>query len=92
MTGLPDRYFRARDNGAVVFRVGGENRDRRLAFDQITAVNTIRGDFKALGDHILTDEERKAITGGMNARTDLLAIRQMDDMHRAIDQINITSH
>jgi hypothetical protein len=92
MTGIPDLYFRVRDNGAVVFRVDGENRDRRLEFDQIAVVNTNRGDFKALGDHILTDEERDTITGWMNARLDLLAVRQMDDIHRAIDQINITSH
>ena len=92
MTGILDLYFRVRDNGAVVFRVDGENRDRRLEFDQIAVVNTNRGDFKALGDHILTDEERDTITGWMNARLDLLAVRQMDDIHRAIDQINITSH
>ncbi|MDC1399587.1 hypothetical protein [Yoonia sp.] len=92
MTGFPDLYFRVRDNGAVVFRVDGENRDRRLEFDQIAVVNTNRGDFKVLGDHILTDAERDTITGWMNARLDLLAVRQMDDIHRAIDQINITSH
>ena len=92
MTGFPDLYFRVRDNGAVVFRVDGENRDRRLEFDQIAAINTNRGDFKVLGDHILTDEERDTITGWMNARLALLAVRQMDDIHRAIDQINITSH
>jgi len=92
VTGFPDLYFRVRDNGAVVFRVDGENRDRRLEFDQIAVVNTNRGDFKVLGDHILTDAERDTITGWMNARLDLLAVRQMDDIHRAIDQINITSH
>jgi len=92
MTGFPDLYFRVRDNGAAVFRVDGENRDRRLEFDQIAVVNTNRGDFKVLGDHILTDEERDTITGWMNARLDLLAVRQMDDINRAIDQINITSH
>jgi hypothetical protein len=92
MTDVPDLYFRARDNGAVVFRVDGENRDRRLELDQIAVVNTNRGDFKALGDHVLTSAERAAITAWMHDRLALLAVRQMDDIHRAIDQINITSH
>jgi hypothetical protein len=92
MTEVPDLYFRVRDNGAVVFRVDGENRDRRLEFDQIAVVNTNRGDFKALGDHVLSEAERATITTWMNDRLDLLAARQMDDIHRAIDQINITSH
>ncbi len=92
MTAIPDLYFRVRDNGAAVFRVDGENRDRRLEFDQIAVINTNRGDFKTLGDHILSEGERDTITTWMNDRMALLATRQMDDIHRAIDQINVTSH
>jgi hypothetical protein len=88
MTTIPKLYFRVRDNGAAVFRVDGENRDRRLAFDQVAAVNTNRGDFKALGDHILTPEERQTITSWIEDRQSVLAARQIDDVHRAIDQIN----
>ena len=54
MSDLPTLYFRGRENGAAVFRLDGENRDRRLELEQIAVVNTNRGDFKALGDHILT--------------------------------------
>ena len=32
---LPDYYFRIRENGAAVFRVDAENRQRRIEMDQI---------------------------------------------------------
>ena len=91
MSDLPNLFFRVRDNGAAVFRLDGENRDRRLELEQIAVVNTNRGDFKALGDHILTEAERQVISDWLQSRLKLLAVREMDDVHRAIDQINLTS-
>lgn len=91
MSDLPNLYFRVRENGAAVFRLDGENRDRRLELEQIAVVNTNRGDFKALGDHILTDAERQVIADWLQERLTLLSTREMDDVHRAIDQINLTS-
>lgn len=92
MTDLPNLYFRVRDNGAAVFGLDGDNRDRRLEMEQIAVVNTNRGDFKAVGDHILTPEERAAIQAWLDARLSLLAVRKMDDVHRTIDRLNMTSH
>mgnify|MGYP001821552055 CR=1 FL=1 len=91
MSDLPNLFFRVRDNGAAVFRLDGENRERRLELEQIAVVNTNRGDFKALGDHILTEAERQVIADWLQSRLKLLAVREMDDVHRAIDQINLTS-
>ena len=91
MSDLPNLYFRVRENGAAVFRLDGENRDRRLELEQIAVVNTNRGDFNALGDHILTDAERQVIADWLQERLTLLSTREMDDVHRAIDQINLTS-
>ena len=91
MSDLPNLYFRVRENGAAVFRLDGENRDRRLELEQIAVVNTNRGDFKALGDHILTDAEHQVIADWLQERLTLLSTREMDDVHRAIDQINLTS-
>lgn len=91
MSDLPNLYFRVRDNGAAVFRLDGENRDRRLELEQIAVINTNRGDFKTLGDYILTEAERQAITDWLQARLTILGAREMDDVHRAIDQINLTS-
>lgn len=91
MSDLPNLYFRVRENGAAVFRLDGENRDRRLELEQIAVINTNRGDFKTLGDYILTEAERQAITDWLQARLTILGAREMDDVHRAIDQINLTS-
>ena len=91
MSDLPNLYFRVRENGAAVLRLDGENRDRRLEFEQIAVVNTNRGDFKTLGDYILTEAERQAITDWLQERLTILGAREMDDVHRAIDQINLTS-
>lgn len=91
MSALPPLYFRTRENGALVFRLDGENRDRRLNFEQIAVVNTNRGDFKPHGDHILTDEEEAAISEWLNLRMALLAKREAEDMARLVDQINLAA-
>ncbi len=88
---LPKLYFRVRDNGAAVFRIDAENRDRRLEYEQIAVVNTNRGDFKANGDHALSPTEEQDITAWMHARMATLAARDVDDIHRAIDHMNLTT-
>ena len=39
---LPDYYFRIRENGAAVFRVDTENRQRRIEMDQIALVTSTK--------------------------------------------------
>ncbi|WP_108815219.1 hypothetical protein [Loktanella sp. Alg231-35] len=92
MSALPELYFRIRDNGAAVFRLDAENRDRRLEMDQIAVVNTNRGDFKAQGDHMLSPEETAAIEDWTEKRMALLSRRTLDDIHRVVDHLNLTSH
>jgi hypothetical protein len=41
--GLPDYYFRVRENGAAVFRISTENRQRRIEMDEIATVNVRNG-------------------------------------------------
>jgi len=91
MTDLPELYFRIRDNGAAVFRVNAENRERRIEMNQIAVVNTNRGDFKAQGDTVLSPAEETVIADWMEARLAVLAARDMDDIHRVIDQLNLTA-
>lgn len=91
MTALPDLYFRIRENGAAVFRVNTENRERRIEMDQIAIVNTNRGDYKVTGDTTLSPAEETVINDWMQARLAVLAARDMDDIHRAIDRINLTA-
>lgn len=92
MTGeLPQYYFRVRENGALVFLVDTENRQRRIEMDQIAVVNIRNGQIRAHGEHQLSERDMTAIEGWMAARLALLARRDIDDIHRAIDHLNLTA-
>ena len=88
---LPEFYFRVRENGAAVFRVDTENRQRRIEMDQIAVVNVRNGDIKPHGDHTLTREELVIIENWKAERIALLAKRDIDDIHRAVDYLNLTT-
>lgn len=88
---LPDYYFRIRENGASVFRIDSENRQRRIELDQIATVNIKNGDMKPHGDRVLTPEDKSAIRTWVANRADRLALREMDDIHRAMDHMNLTT-
>ncbi|MGB3406530.1 MAG: hypothetical protein WBA67_03465 [Jannaschia sp.] len=89
--GLPPYYFRVKDNGALVFRVDAENRQRRLELDQIATVNINNGQVKAQGDTVLTAEDETAINDWITARSAELAAREVDDIERAVDHLNLTA-
>ncbi len=91
-TDLPDYYFRVRDNGAFVFRIDTENRQRRIEMDQIAVVNIRNGEIKPHGGRALSDADLTRIKDWMHERTTLLAHRDMDDIHRAVDYMNTTTH
>lgn len=88
---LPDYYFRIRENGAVVFRVDTENRQRRIEMLELATVNVKNGNIKPHGDVTLTPEDLKVIRDWMARRTALLAERDIDDIHRAVDYLNLTT-
>ncbi len=89
---LPEYYFRIRENGAAVFRVDTENRQRRIEMDQIAVVNIRNGEIKAQGDRVLSPADLAEIEGWMARRVALLAQRDIDDIHRAVDYLNLTTH
>jgi hypothetical protein len=91
MTDLPDYYFRIRENGAAVFRVDTENRQRRIEMDQIAVINVRNGDIKPQNGRSLTDEDKAEIDAWMKGRQTLLARRDIDDLHRTIDHLNLTT-
>ena len=93
MAGEPDGlYFRVRDNGATVFRVDTENRQRRIEMDQIAVVNTNNGQIKPHGDAPPSPEEMAEIEAWMDARKQVLDDRAIDDIFRAVDYLNLTTH
>lgn len=89
---LPDFYFRIRENGAVVFKVDTENRQRRIEMEQIAVINVRNGEIKPQGDRPLSPEEQIAVQNWLEARVALLARRDIDDIHRAVDYMNLTTH
>jgi hypothetical protein len=89
---LPDYYFRVRENGAFVFRLDTENRQRRIEMDQIATVNMRNGEIKAQGDRQLSNHDIDAIKKWMEERAQTLAHREIDDIMRAIDYLNTTTH
>jgi hypothetical protein len=91
MTDLPDYYFRVRENGAAVFRVDTENRQRRIEMDQIAVVNIRNGEVKPQGDRVLSDVDLETIGVWMEERRAVLAARDIDDIMRAIDHMNLTT-
>jgi hypothetical protein len=88
---LPDYYFRVRENGAAVFRVDTENRQRRIEMDQIAVINIKNGEVKPQGDRVLSEVDITQIETWMAQRMALLAQRDIDDIHRAVDYLNITT-
>jgi hypothetical protein len=91
-TELPEYYFRIRDNGAVVFRIDTENRQRRIEMDQIAVVNVRNGEVKPHGQSQLSPADMAAITDWTEARRSLLAEREMDEIRRTVEHLNRTAH
>ncbi|WP_323007971.1 hypothetical protein [Pseudorhodobacter sp.] len=88
---LPEYYFRIRDNGALVFRLDTENRQRRIEMDQIATVNIRNGEVKPHGVRALTEDDLAEIERWMIHRSHLLAEREVDDILRAVDHMNLTT-
>ena len=74
---LPEYYFRVRENGAFVFRVDSENRQRRIEMDQIATVNIRNGEIKPQGERQLTQEDVVVIREWMEQRVATLAARDI---------------
>jgi hypothetical protein len=88
---LPDYYFRVRENGAAVFRVSTENRQRRIEMDEIATVNVKNGNIKPHGEAVLGGADLKAIGDWLASRQALLAAREVDDILRTVDHLNLTA-
>lgn len=88
---LPEYYFRVRENGALVFRVDTENPQRRIEMDQIAVVNIRNGEIKPHGDRTLSDEDVAVIRDWMQERHAVVANREVDDILRTVDHLNLTT-
>ena len=59
--------------------------------DQIAVVNIRNGEIKPHGGRALTSEDIAAVETWMQERARLLAYRDIDDIHRAVDYLNTTT-
>jgi hypothetical protein len=92
MDALPDYYFRIRENGAAVYRLGTDPRDQRIEMDQIAVVNTRNGEVKPHGPRELTAADRAAIATWLEDRRATIARREADDIARTVEALNLTAH
>ena len=81
-------YFRIKDNGATVFRVENEARQRRMDFQPIAEANTRNGDIKPRKDAGITDEERTSIDAWIETRRAVLVTREGTDAQMTLERIN----
>ena len=88
---LPPFYFRVRENGAAVFRVSTDSRQSRIALEEIASVNVRNGTIKPHGEAALSEADRVAIGNWLAARQAQLAARDVDDILRAVDHLNLTA-
>jgi hypothetical protein len=88
---LPNYYFRVRENGALVFKIDTENRLRRIEMDQIATANVKNGEIKPHGNRELSPQDLDAIRTWLQTRKGLLARRDLDDIHRTVDTLNLTA-
>ncbi|MEP2639778.1 hypothetical protein [Roseobacter sp.] len=88
---LPEYYFRIRENGAAVFRVDTQNRQRRIEMEQIAVLNMRNGEIKPQGGRVLSDADKRAIADWMNTRKTVLTARDSDQINRTVDHLNLTA-
>lgn len=81
-------YFRTRDNGAIVFRIDTENRQRRLEMEQIATVNLRSGEIRPHNNSIIPALERNEIEKWIVARRKEMNARDEQDIERLIDQLH----
>jgi hypothetical protein len=91
MSDIGSLFFRVRENGAAVYRVDAENRQRRLDMQQIAVVNIRNGDVKPQGDQIPTAAERNEIDAWVVERRKIVEERRIDDLIRTTDHLNLTA-
>lgn len=92
MSDLPGHYFRIRENGATVFRVEGASRQQRIAMEPIATVNLRTGEIRPQGDRALDETDLAEIRRWIVDRAETIARREVDDILRTVDHLNLTAH
>lgn len=91
LSDLPELYFRIRDNGAHVFRVGSDPRLKRLELEQIASVNLRSDEVRPHGERSLDGRTLALIRDWMTERRALLAERERAEVQATIESLNGTT-
>jgi hypothetical protein len=91
MEALPGHFFRIRENGVAVYRLGTDPRDQRIEMDQIATVNVRNGEVKPHGARELTVADRAAIEDWLIERRAVLARREADEIARTVEVLNLAA-
>ena len=59
--------------------------------DQIAVINIRNGEVKPHGGRTLSSDDMSEIDAWVAARNDTLAARAIDDIHRTVDHLNLTT-
>jgi hypothetical protein len=71
--------------------VDTENRQRRIELEEIAIVNVKNGNIKPHGEVVLTPADLAVIGDWLKKRRALLEARDVDDILRAVDHMNLTT-
>lgn len=91
MNELPTYYYRIRENGAAVFKTEPDNRLQRIEMTQIAVVNVRKAEIKPHGDYELSEDDTAEISSWIEARNAVLQERQIEDILRTVDHLNLTT-
>lgn len=89
---LPTHYVRVREGSGLLFRVDGENRQRRLDLQPVAVLNLNTGDLRPQGKAEVTEADRAAAASWLAARREREARREMDEGFALADRLGQAAH
>lgn len=87
-----DLYFRIKNNGATVFRINDDARQRRLDLQPVAEANVRNGDIKLRKDVELSGAEQAEIKAWLDARGSALQTREIEQARLTIEHLNATAN
>ncbi len=87
MATVQSLYFRAKDNGATVFRIVADPVKKRTDLVQVANANLRNGEIKVQKDTELTNDETAQINAWLDSRKQVLSDRERQDMEMLCDQL-----
>jgi len=84
-------YFRIRENGAMVFIVHPETREKRIELEPIATLNIKSGAIRPNGIRAITREDELAIGAWMAERRLAIKARALSDAAHLRDQLNVVT-